>query len=75
MMYQRHPGRTLEGGVLGLLAVAGAHWEQRPTFLSAPRTAPPATRAPGVDSTLATASCVNAMVTQTCATRRPGPAR
>ena len=40
-----------------------------------PRTVPRATRAPGVDSTSATVSCANAMATQTCATRRPGPAQ
>lgn len=43
--------------------------------LSPPRTAPQATHALGVGSTLATVRCVNAMATRTCATQRLGPAR
>lgn len=75
-------GGSLDGGrgwrvwVLGPLALDGTALVMETNLpLSPPRTAPQATHALGVDSTLATVSCVNAMATRTCATQRLGPAR
>ena len=51
------------------------HFRDRNQPSSLPRTVPQAIHALAADSTSATVSCVNATATQTCATRRPGPAR
>lgn len=61
--------------VLGLLAPDGTELEMENNPPPPGRTVPPATRALGVGSTLATVSCVNATATQTCATQRLEPAR